>query len=403
MAALTTADCAAINTAIVRESGRINQEIYDRVVQFSPWIGLTPSDVWPDGMGLEQTNLTFERMLPADDSETWTDVVPSNGTDNLCLPAVEIIKWGQTLRTWNLQTIAKETDRFCIEDLRSAFALQQMLTKYTSGLGDVTKKVWENRNQNEYIRIANHKVTEKTTAFDINATSFDAANPPTSRLTNGTLDRIYQQLLAEGAGMYSYGNTGNNAPVFGLLTDFNTDQDLMFQDPNRRADIQFAFMGKANGSPLIAPMGMGMSYRGYSHIINYNQPRYEIVGGNYVRVPRYAAAVATNKGYKRDLNPAYDTATYADTIVHIPSVYTRRIPKPITNPGGKFRFDPVNYMGVFDWKNILHEVCNPDGTIGFFRAVFKSGSEPVHPEYGYVIRHLNCAPFRFTKSCRDYS
>ena len=35
MAALTTADCNAINTAIVRETGRIGPEIYTRVVRSS--------------------------------------------------------------------------------------------------------------------------------------------------------------------------------------------------------------------------------------------------------------------------------------------------------------------------------------------------------------------------------
>ncbi len=69
MAALTTADCNAINTAIVRETGRIGPEIYTRVVLSDGWIGLTPSDVWPDERGLVQTNLTFERMLPADDHD----------------------------------------------------------------------------------------------------------------------------------------------------------------------------------------------------------------------------------------------------------------------------------------------------------------------------------------------
>src|SRR4051812_31434496 len=106
MAALTTSDCNAINTAIVRETGRIGPEIHDRVVISSAWIGLTPTDVWPDGMGLTQTNLTFERMLPADDDESWTDIAVSDGNTNNCLPTPEILKWGQTLRTWNLQKIA---------------------------------------------------------------------------------------------------------------------------------------------------------------------------------------------------------------------------------------------------------------------------------------------------------
>ena len=397
--ALTTADCVAINTAIVRESGRIGPEIYNRIVLSEPWVALTPSDVWPDEMGLIQTNLTFERMLPANDDETWTDVAVSDGSSNNCLPPTEKLTWGQTLRTWNLQKIAKETEDFCIEDLRSAFQLGKMLTQYTSGLAGVTQKVWANRNRNEYVRLSSHKVTERS-ILDLDASSFNAASPPTSRLTNGTLEQIYNRLIGEGAAGSAIGMSGANTPVFTLITDNTTHRDLMRQDSALRTDFNFAYMGSGAKSPLIQPLGTGGSYDGFMHVVDYNQPRYDIQGGVYVRVPRYKPAEATTKGVKRDLNPAYDTAPYADHIIHVPSVYTRRIPKPISTPGGRFRFDPVNYMGEFKWMNILDRVCNPDGTIGFFRAIFSSGSEPVHPEYGYVVRAMNCPPLRGIKpSC----
>ncbi len=393
MAALTTADCAAINTAIVRETGRIGPEIYTRVVLTDGWIGLTPSDVWPDEMGLVQTNLTFERMLPADDGEAWTDIAVSNGTTNNCLPATEILKWGQTLRTWNLQKIAKQTEDFCIEDLRSAFQLGQMLQEFTKGLSVVSQRVMANRNRNEYIRLAAHKITEKA-VLDLDAAAFDASNPPTSRLTNGTLEQIYLRLLGEGAGGDALGFGAGSQPVFGLFTDPTTSIDLARQDTALRSDFNFAYQGSKLNQPLLMPLGAQFSYDGYVHMIDQNQPRYNIVGGAYVRVPRYKDAAATSSGYKRDYNQAYDYAQYADHIIHVPSVYTRRIPKPISSPGGRFSFNPVNYMGEFQWKNIPHAVCNPDGTIGFFRAVYSTGSEPVHPEYGFVVRALNCPPIR---------
>jgi len=393
MAALTTADCNAINTAIVRETGRIGPEIYTRVVLSDGWIGLVPSDVWPDEMGLVQTNMTFERMLPADDSEAWTDVAVSDGTSNNCLPATEILKWGQTLRTWNLQKIAKQTEDFCIEDLRSAFQLGQVLQEFTKGLTVVSQRVMANRNRNEYIRLASHKVTERA-VLDLEASSFDASNPPTSRLTNGTLEQIYMRLLGEGAGGDALGFGAGARPVFGLFTDATTSRDLIRQDGALRTDFNFAYQGRGLAQPLLMPLGAQYEYDGFTHMIDMNQPRYNIVGGVYVRVPRYSAAVATTKGFKRDFNPGYQYAQYADSIVFVPSVYTRRVPKPISSPGGRFQFNPVNYMGEFAWKNIPHAVCNPDGTIGFFRAVYSTGSEPVHPEYGFVVRHLNCPAIR---------
>jgi hypothetical protein len=44
-------------------------------------------------------------------------------------------------------------------------------------------------------------------------------------------------------------------------------------------------------------------------------------------------------------------------------------------------------MGDFKWLNIQNATDNPDKTIGYFRAVLSSGSKPIRPEWGSVIRH----------------
>ncbi len=396
---MTDAACTAINTAIIRESGRISDEIYTRIVRGSPWIALTPRDVWPDGMGLTQSSMTFERMLPADDNEAWVNVAPSDGATNNCIPATEIIKWGQSLATWSLQKIAKETDEFCIEDLRSAFALAKVLANFTDGLKTVSQWVWENRDRNEYIRLAGHKVTETSNAlFDINATTFDATKPPTARLTWGTLKRIRTMLLREGAGEGALGFTGQGSPVFSLMTDETTQDFLLTDDPAVRSDFQFAFEGKGEGSPLINPLFLdGFTHNGYKFMTDLWPARYEIVGSAYVRVQPFLSAQAATSGFKREINPAYIYATYQATPIHVRDVFTQRIPQPISNPGGDFHFDPVNYMGQFRWvMDHPGSKCNPDGTIGRFRAVFASGSEPVHPLYGWVVMHLNCGAQRVT-------
>ncbi len=392
---MTDASCTAINTAIIRETGRISQEIYDRIVPSSPWIAMTPRDDWPDQMGLVQTNMLFERMLPADDAEVWADVAVSDGNTNNCLPPTEIIKWGQTLRTWRLQKIAKETEEFCIEDLRSAFQLAKVLGNFTNGLRTVTRWVWENRNRNEWIALAGHKVTELGQAnFNIDATTFDATTPPTSRLTWGTLERVYANLAREG--VFGVGFNGRGAPVMALLTDENTERDLIRQDPDLRSDFRYSFMGTGTDNPLLSPFfATGYSYNGFKVMADLFPQRFEIVNNAYVRVQPYKTAAATTSGYKRDLNPAYVNATYQVSVVHVPEVYTQRIPAPISSPGGDFRFEPVNYMGDFRWvMDAPGSKCNPDGTIGRFRAVFASASEPVHPEYGYAIMHKNCPPLR---------
>jgi hypothetical protein len=120
-------------------------------------------------------------------------------------------------------------------------------------------------------------------------------------------------------------------------------------------------------------------------------PRWNLTNGAWVRVRPYIATSGATKGTKFDINPAYETATYEDTILFHTDVFTNLVPKPITAPGGNTKFDAVSYMGEFKWRNIPNKADNPDGTIGFFRAILSSGSKPIRPEWGYVIRHLRCS------------
>jgi hypothetical protein len=139
----------------------------------------------------------------------------------------------------------------------------------------------------------------------------------------------------------------------------------------------------------LTPLGVDRSYAGFYHLIDTMTPRYDFVGGAWVRRYPYTTEAAT-KGTKFVPNPAYYTAEYEDSIIFHPDVFTSLVPKPI-GATGAMAFDPQSYRGDFRWRNILDRTCNPDGNIGFFRAIFSSGSKPVFSNLGYVIRHKRCA------------
>ena len=89
-------------------------------------------------------------------------------------------------------------------------------------------------------------------------------------------------------------------------------------------------------------------------------------------------------------NAAYETATHEAAFVLHPEVCEALIPNPMSGSNG-LSFDPVNYRGKFDWKNIVSEITNPDGTIGFFRGVLASATKPIKTEFGFVIVYLRGA------------
>lgn len=283
-----------------------------------------------------------------------------------------------------------------------------------------------------------------TTVSNTNgSTSFSPLNDATSKLTQGILRRLYMRLLRDGAGSSAQGKE-NGAPVFNLITSAETSEDIIKLNADIRSDFRYS---KPN--ELLAPLGVERSYGGFYHIIDPYPPRYSRLNvlasnhaagvytvasghgievgdtvtvasndlatnrGNFAVTATTATTItlastpgsaanndrllswkrvypftrsASTKGFKYDINSDYLAAAYEDSIILINEVYHSVVPKPLGSMGG-MSFDPQSYRGDFKWKNIIDRETNPDGTVGYFRALFASGSKPVRPEWGYVIRH----------------
>jgi hypothetical protein len=376
-------DCAVINDELTRESGRISGEIYSRLREVSPWIRLIKAGEFPMGMGNIIQNLTFERTFSADN--TWENVSTSDGSDaSACLPPVEDVAFGQTQRNFRLQHIAKEGPDLCINDLRTTYQVTQQMSKVMDALTDLTGWIWENRYRDEYHRLSGNKVLARPNLPISNGEDWLAGQEPTSKLTQGILDRVYLKLIRDGAGREGALARSNGRPIFGLITSAEASNDIIFADDSVRDDLKWA-----NPDWNLAPLGVDRSYRGFAHIVDPYPARWNNVGGVMTKVEPWLSS-STTKGNKFEIDPDYETAEFEESYVFLPTVYKCLKPRPMSSAGGNTRFDPQSFMGDFNWKNIPDRKCNPDGTIGFHRAVFIAASEPVHPEQGYVILHKRC-------------
>ena len=411
--------CTNIENLLITESGRIGADIYRKTLNTSPWTTLVKQEAWPDEMGVSVSVLIYERTLPASGgSITFTDIGYNANTTNAnqviapaagfglnggnnnyysgansaspgtCAVPGDNLNFAQTLRTYNLQQAAINSPDICLNDLRFPVRRQEQLRNIMSVLSENTQYAWENRYRDEYVRLANYNVnanqTELLAASGQTKGSFSTSNLPTSRLTQGILRYFYSRLIRDGAGQNAYGKE-NGAPVFLLITSPEASDDLIKLNADIRQDLRFA-----KPSELIQPLGVERSYAGFYHLVDTMTPRYDFVGGAWVRRNPYATDANASKGTRYIPNPAYYTAEYEDSIIFHPDVFTSLVAKPISSTGA-MAFDPQSYRGDFRWRNIPSRDCNPDGTIGFFRAIFSSGSKPVRPELGVVIRHKRCA------------
>lgn len=380
--------CDAVFDYVTRETGRFSTEIYNRIFPRSPWVGLVRRDSFPEGMGETISNLTYERSAPTDAEPEWTSMAVVAGQEGgICLPTATKIAVASTTRSYSLNRRVLEGPDFCAEELRTPFAVAQQLNNILNIITEYSLIEWEIRYRHDYLEAPTRKVVVPAggTSFqESTGTGFPAACPG-SILTQGVLNVYKGKLLRDGAIMSALGRE-NGAAILTLITDAETSDRLIFENADIRQDLRW---GKPN--ELLAPYYVERSYRGFYHLIDHFPMRFTCSGGVYTEVPAFITTAAT-KGNKAIVNPDYESAPYTTSIIFDRTVFTSRIPKPVISPGGGLKFDPVNYMGRWQLKNIPDRVCNPDGTIAFHRGHLAEGAEPVHPERGVLFVHKRCDP-----------
>jgi len=403
-----------VEQLLVKESGRIGPDIYRKTVDTSPWLKLVKQDTWPDEMGDTVSLMVYERSLPykanGDLKTNWSDLASNaivgtandgaaTDSGNAIAPLGGTIEFGQTLRTYGLKHTSLNSPDVSLNDLRFPLKRKEQLSNIMQILTESTREVWIERYRDEYVRVAENKLTAKvdnTSQFGVTVQTNGSFAAPSAtaadnlELTQGILDRIYLALIRDGAGAEAYSRV-NGAPVFLAIMSHEASDAIIKANSSIRDD--FRWSDRVN--ELLAPLGVQRTYKNFFHLIDPFLPRYNHDGTNWVRVRPYVRTAVTGevtssgvtrRGVRYDLNPDYLTAAYEDTLIFCPTVFTSLVPKPLGGFGA-MEFSPQNYRGEFSWRNIADRDNNPDGTVGFFRAIFASGSKPVFPNHGYVIRH----------------
>lgn len=404
----------AIDTILTQEANRIGQDIHRRTLHVSPWMDLIKQTSFPDGMGYTLGTLIYDRALPTTTANgstlgnSWIDVGGSEATslatastlDQILIGAKDtnigagsnaangksFISFGRQLKQYSLKRATVESPKINVEDLRFAAYRTEQLRAVMDALTDATRYSWEERYRDEYDRICGNYVICEATGTTIVSTGkegnqssdidFGAADAtPSANVSNKILDSIYFRLVRAGAGTNAYGRE-NARPVFALVCSSEASYALQ-TEAGFRDDVRY---NNAKVSELIAPLGVEKSFRGFYHLIDDLAPRFTDDGdGNLTRVQPYTASSGIITP-----NASYETAPIEAAYILHQDVMESQIPEPISGANG-LTFDPVNYRGKFNWKNIASVDLNPDGTIGFFRGVLASATKPIKTEFGFVV------------------
>ena len=417
----------AINTILAEEANRIGQDIYTRTLHTSPWMDLIKQTAFPDGMGYQLTTLIYDRALPVQSAGgtsvgvNWTNLGTLNadanrfGTASIEQPLKDaaydiqgarggagngttgadgnstdnraFINFAKRLKSYSLKRAVIESPRIALEDLRFAAYRQEQLRAIMDNMTTATRFTWENRNRDEFELVSDNVLVCKTTGTTfvtgreaLSLTGADSsANASqllaSANISNAVLDKAYFQLVRKGAGSNAYGKE-NGRPVFALVCSSEASYALQ-TEAGFRDDVRY---NSSKVSDLIAPLGVEKAFRGYYHLVDDLAPRFTIETNLYVRQQPYAVSalsVVTDSS-------AYESAPYELAFIMHPEVLESQVPTSFSGSNG-LTFSPLNYRGDFKWTNILNEITNPDGTIGFFRGVLATASKPIKTDFGYAI------------------
>jgi len=373
----------------------------------------------------------------------------SNATSprtNVNPPLIGNIRFGQTLRKYSLAHAAIESPDIGLNDLMFPVRRREQLSNMMSVLSEATNYIWQERYRDEYIRLAGNKLIARTVGTTSAVTSlvatgtgstkaeglvlsgsgagtilnggsgtaaarlntllgtssgaagsgatagvFSGAQTGSTATTIGNLDytslkKLYLSMIRDGASTNAMGRE-NGAPLFLLVTSAETSENLVWQY-SRNSNSTAQDLRYAKPSELLAPLGIERSYFGFYHAIDMHLPRFSFSDTlGFVRVYPYIRTSSATKGYRWDVNPAYEAAPYEASILYHRDVCSYLVPKaPSVTPAGA-DFDAPSYRGDFKWVNIKDRQTNPDGLVGYYRAVFGTGTKPVQPYFGYVIIH----------------
>lgn len=390
--------CPALENLFLDHAMLVRNDVVKSIEDSDFYIKRVPKEPWLDGNGYQYSYPIYERSIvtkAVTDADFFTDFATlatgATGANNLpdtgaCnVAGHNIDSFGITTRTVSLKKAAINSPDICLDDLKFQWQVMDQIKNVTRVMAENSKWVWSNTYQTETIAAAGNKITAGVDGIE---TTFTGV-VPTCTLSFGILEQIHEQLGFNGGSINPSARVEDGTPVYTAVGSTYTFNKLKTQSDNNRNDFRYGFEGQGpvTGSILGAPTLGGKVYHGFKFASVQFPPRY--AANALTRVYPYSSANAT-RGKKWDVATAYKEAPIEDTVIYHDDVLRILVPKPGVAVAGMTYQQQYSWAGEFVWRNIPDRLCNIDGNIGFFRALFGYGVKLERPDLGFVVRHLRC-------------
>lgn len=384
--------CAEVNDDFIEFSQLLPSYVSKKIQADDFYIKNFERKDWTDGAGRQFSYPIFGRgVVVGDTFAPFTDL-PSTGST--CDRPTQTVKFGSKNGEVTPRQYSQQTELLCLSNLIYDWMVPQQLENTLVQMANISKITWSQEYQNEFIARSGNKIIADADKTAGSGSSFPSATP-TSPLTWGILEYVYQKLIIRYGREGAAGYDQDDRPIFHLVGDSSTFQALKMQSSNFRDDTKWAFATDGAGSPLLSTPGISprIAYRGWK-FNNVDFPaRYDMVDGTYVqRFPM--ATVAADSGDVWDINPAWENAAYTVTVAFLPNVMRHLVVKPKNFPNGYKWAAAQNWAGEFTWQlQAIDRDCNPNGDKGWWQANYVWGPQELRTDdLSYVIMHKRCAP-----------
>jgi len=382
---MAEAFCPDIDNFFQTEANRIGYTPSYIPWTATPWEGndIVPKIQWEDGMGENPNVLIYDRVTPLNGPIEFQTVSFNNGEGaGPCDPPTSTLYPATRRLAFELKGAALNSDWVCLDSARMTYNLAQQASNVLRQMDQNVKNAWQNQRRDQFTAVASNKAIADA-AMTTNPTVF--ATGTIGQLRREMLDYWYDSLVANGANINNkLASTEYNQPLLPLILSREAQATLV----NNDTTINNIRWSNNQNDRLLGPRGSFVNLDGFKMMIDIQAARWNLVGGQWVRVPFYSTV--TTAGQASIVNPAYATAEYEDLYIGSPEVVQFAIPSPTTN-SGPMSFAAQNYLGDVRWINEYDQQCNVDRNKGFFRARMTYGSKPGIPEFGVTLRFRRCA------------
>jgi hypothetical protein len=381
-----------LNDLFAATKNQFDKQILAKFYMENPYATLFPRMEYDYSEGQIPQVITSTYELPTEFpiGTAMGSISLNSGTGNSCLVEPTVVKNGNTVRNYALQTKAFQTPVICLTDLQFSYQAAQQISNLQNGLTQYSTRFWTMWYQAQVIGLLDTKVSTLANCITDEVTSQDydfdivGLSLPTVEAEWCHLQPLYDRLARLGGEQYAVGMAGG-MPAYSLNLGPGYKRKLFQADSLVRETVNWG-----DAFQNFTARGINTAIYGFIPNVDLFPVRYD---GSLRYIPPFVNVDATT-GRKYTLNPAYKTvanggsAVYEVITVTARDVFEARVAPGSPSAFGKASFNPQNYAGEVQWINNPDMCNNQLGNLGFYRFDIRVAPKPLFPENGFAILTL---------------